>query len=64
MIVLSNCPSPSSAKYSAWTGMSTESAAVSALSVSSPRLGGQSMTMKSYFRRASSSAFLSTRSRS
>ena len=44
--------------------MSTESAAVSAFSVRSPSDGGQSMTIKSYVRRARASAFLRTRSRS
>ena len=39
--------SPRIDRYSHWTGTITLSAAVSALIVSSPRLGGVSMQMKS-----------------
>ena len=42
-MVASSWASPSSAKYSHWIGMSVESAAVSALTVSRPSDGGQSM---------------------
>src|SRR5579875_2861089 len=50
-------------RYSHCTGTITLSAAVSALIVSRPRLGGVSMQMKSYSPRIGSSAFSSERSR-
>jgi hypothetical protein len=43
-IVAIRCVSPSSAKYSHWSGTSTRCAAVSAFSVKSPSEGGQSST--------------------
>ena len=44
-MVLSNCAIPSRAKYSACTGISTESEAVSALTVMMPNDGEQSIRM-------------------
>ena len=44
-MVLSSLVMPSSANYSAWTGIITESAAVRALTVISPSDGEQSMSM-------------------
>lgn len=45
LMVFNNLPKPSKAKYSHWIGIITESAAVNALIVISPRLGAQSMMM-------------------
>ena len=44
-IVSSRSSVPSSAKYDDWIGISRCVAATSALTVSSPSVGGQSMTM-------------------
>ena len=58
-MVLSNLPSPSSAKYSHCTGIITESAAVNELMVIKPNDGEQSMIIKSYsWRRPSSTSFI------
>src|SRR5918999_3000749 len=55
--------SPRIDRYSHWTGTITLSAAVSALIVRRPRLGGVSMQMKSYSPRIGRRAFSSERSR-
>ena len=47
-MVFSNLLIPSSAKYSACTGIITESAAVSEFTVISPKDGEQSISIKSY----------------
>ncbi len=41
--MLSNCPKPSRAKYSHWTGIKTECEAARALSVNNPSEGGESI---------------------
>ena len=48
LMVFNSLPRPSNAKYWHCTGIITESAAVSELTVMSPREGEQSMMMKSY----------------
>ena len=48
LIVFSNLPRPSRAKYSHWIGIITESEPVRALSVIRPNEGAQSINIKSY----------------
>ena len=56
-MVLSNFPKPSKAKYSHCIGIITELDAASALRVSNPNDGAQSMMIKSYSSRIGTSTF-------
>jgi len=64
MRVSRSSETPSSAKYSHWIGMRTESAAAKALSVSKSSAGGQSIRINSYLERRSSAMDFSLYSRS